>query len=211
MSRAGMSPTAVAFTLDLVASALEFRPALHDVVDVVTPSPDTTRIANRDTGIVVSGLFRKALTSVLIAGYAVYQGRRVFHALAERMKELPDLDVRMFLDIQRSFGDTSAPEEIVCRFIHRFQTNEWHAEAPMPRIFYDPRALLPDRNKRAALHAKCIVVDGADVFVSSANFTEAAQDRNIEVGLLLHSPIVAARVGGFFDYLAQEMVFRKVV
>ena len=206
----GMSPIALASALDLVASALESRPALHDAVDVVTTTPDTTRIANRDTGVVVSELFRKARTSVLVAGYAVYQGKRVFRALAERMKEQPSLDVRMFLDIQRSVGDTSATEEVVRRFIHRFRTNEWPAEAPVPQIFYDPRSLSPDRNERAALHAKCIVVDGAEVFVSSANFTEAAQQRNIEVGLLLHSPIVAGRLCGFFDYLTDSVMFRKV-
>jgi len=36
----GMSPIALASALDLVASALESRPALHDEVDVVTTSPD---------------------------------------------------------------------------------------------------------------------------------------------------------------------------
>jgi phosphatidylserine/phosphatidylglycerophosphate/cardiolipin synthase-like enzyme len=38
----------------------------------------------------------------------------------------------------------------------------------------DPRA-----GKPGSLHAKCIAVDNEQVFVSSANFTEAGQDRNI--------------------------------
>jgi len=33
------------------------------------------------------------------------------------------------------------------------------------------------------LHAKAIVVDNLRVFVTSANFTEAAPDRNIECAL----------------------------
>lgn len=206
-----MPPTGVALTLDLLASALEARPALGDAIDLVTTSPNTTRIANRDTGVVVSELFRKACTSVLVAGYAVYQGKRVFYSLAERMKERPDLNVRMFLDIQRAYGDSSAPEELVRRFVHRFRTAEWPLETPVPQILYDPRALSLERNVRAALHAKCIVVDDADVFVSSANFTEAAQERNIEVGLLLHSPLLASRLTRFFDYLVQASLFHNVV
>lgn len=59
----------------------------------------------------------------------------------------------------------------------------------LPRVFYDPRALEMDSHKKACLHAKCIVVDRKEVFVSSANFTEAAQERYLEVGLLIHSPI----------------------
>jgi phosphatidylserine/phosphatidylglycerophosphate/cardiolipin synthase-like enzyme len=35
------------------------------------------------------------------------------------------------------------------------------------------------------LHAKAVVVDEYSVFVTSANLTEAALDRNIEVGLLV--------------------------
>jgi phosphatidylserine/phosphatidylglycerophosphate/cardiolipin synthase-like enzyme len=209
MAELGMSAIAMAWTLDLLASTLASRPALEDIVDLVTTAPAASRVANRDTAVVVSELFRNACTSVVIAGYAVHQGQRVFHALAERMKQCPDLKVRMFLDIQRGNGDTSAPEELVRRFLYRFRTSQWPAGAPIPQIFYDPRAVSLDRNGRAALHAKCVVVDETDLFVSSANFTEAAQERNIEVGLLLRSPWVAARLSGFFDALVASQHFRS--
>ena len=38
---------------------------------------------------------------------------------------------------------------------------------------------------RGSLHAKCVVVDRSTALVTSANFTEAAQHRNIEAGLLI--------------------------
>jgi hypothetical protein len=40
--------------------------------------------------------------------------------------------------------------------------------------------------------------------VSSANFTEAGQHRNIEVGLLLSCQMIAERITGFFNRLAEE-------
>jgi hypothetical protein len=40
---------------------------------------------------------RNAQNSVLLAGYAVYRGRNVFQALAERMSDVAALRVRMFL------------------------------------------------------------------------------------------------------------------
>ena len=103
------------------------------------------------------------------------------------MQELPQLKVRMFLDVQRGTGDTSAASELVHRFAHRFRTQQWPPDRPLPRLYYDPRSLELDADKRACLHAKCVVVDAEAVFISSANFTEAAQERNIEVGLLLKS------------------------
>jgi phosphatidylserine/phosphatidylglycerophosphate/cardiolipin synthase-like enzyme len=36
-----------------------------------------------------------------------------------------------------------------------------------------------------------VVVDGHTAFIGSANLTEAAQDRNIEIGLLVRAPEVA--------------------
>jgi phosphatidylserine/phosphatidylglycerophosphate/cardiolipin synthase-like enzyme len=60
---------------------------------------------------------------------------------------------------------------------------EWPGSA-RPRVFYDPRALEPD-GPGGVLHAKAVVADEEAVFVTSANLTEAAWDRNIEAGLLL--------------------------
>jgi phosphatidylserine/phosphatidylglycerophosphate/cardiolipin synthase-like enzyme len=159
--------------------------------------------------VVVSDLFRQAEETILIAGYAIYQGQKVFHALAERMLERPALRVRMFLDIQRGPGDTSSSADLVRRFVHRFQLDEWPVGSPTPEVYYDPRSLSSDRTKRAALHAKCVVADGQEVFVSSANFTEAAHERNVEVGLLVHSAVIAERLTHFFNALCATGQFLR--
>lgn len=211
MSESGMQPTGAALTLDLLAAAIAERPAIGELVDLVTTGPAATGIANRDTNIVVSDLFRNAGSTVLIAGYAVYGGRRVFRALGERMTACPSLRVRMFLDIQRKSGDTSASSELVKRFVHHFRTVEWPQGIPMPEIYYDHRSLAMERTNRSVLHAKCVVVDAQETFVSSANFTEAAQDRNVEVGVLLSSRVLAEKLISFFDTLLDAQHFLKAV
>jgi phosphatidylserine/phosphatidylglycerophosphate/cardiolipin synthase-like enzyme len=211
MEDAGMPPASIAYSLELLAAARSERSSIADLVDLVVTAPQLPGDGQRDTSVVVSDLFRKAEDTVLIAGYAVYQGMKVFHALAKRMAERPTLNVRMFLDIQRKPGDTSAPSELVRRFAHRFQSEEWPIGTRCPEIFYDPRALSPDRSKRAALHAKCVVSDSSHVFVSSANFTEAAQERNVEVGLLLHSASVGENLTRFFDRLCESGQFLRTL
>jgi phosphatidylserine/phosphatidylglycerophosphate/cardiolipin synthase-like enzyme len=166
---------------------------------------------HRDTSVVVSDLFRQAEETILVAGYAVYQGQKVFGALAERMVERPTLKVRMFLDIQRKPGDTSSSAELVRRFAHRFQSEQWPTGGRLPEVFYDPRSLSPDRSERSALHAKCVVADCRDVFISSANFTEAAQERNVEVGILLHSTSVAENLSHFFGTLCSTGEFLRAL
>ena len=210
LSAVGMPATAIARTLELLAAALAERPRLEDIVDLVTTGPEVGGVANRETAVVVSDLFRRAEQTVLVAGYAVYQGQRVFQALADRMVQYPELRVRMYLDIQRKPGDTSAAAELVRAFCHRFRTTQWPVERPLPEVFYAGRSLSMD-DKSAALHAKCVVIDSQDIFISSANFTEAAQERNIEVGIVFHSVPLAERITRFFQSLVDSEHLKRAL
>jgi phosphatidylserine/phosphatidylglycerophosphate/cardiolipin synthase-like enzyme len=74
----------------------------------------------------------------------------------------------------------------------------------LPEVFYDPRGLSTDPEKRASWHAKCVVIDDAVSLVTSANFTEWAQERNVEAGALIRSPHFARQLRGQFDALVQS-------
>ncbi len=201
----------LATMLELLVRDRAQRPALEQLMDLVTTGPDARGVTGRDTGVVVRELFAHADRSVLVVGYAVYQGQQVFRALADRMQELPQLQVRMFLDVQRSHGDTTVASELVQRFKHRFKTQQWPQDRPLPQVFYDPRSLALDDEKRACLHAKCIAVDGEAVFISSANFTEAAQERNIEVGLLVRTRSLAEQVTRHFETLLAANLMERAL
>ena len=55
-----------------------------------------------------------------------------------------------------------------------------------------------------------MVVDRRTVFVSSANYTEAAHERNIEVGLLIHAAWFAERILGYSEALIAAGLLRPV-
>jgi phosphatidylserine/phosphatidylglycerophosphate/cardiolipin synthase-like enzyme len=197
----GFHPLQIALVLDLILKDRDHRLPPEDLIDLVTTGPEAGTSANRDTGVVVRELFANANDSVLVAGYAVYQGRRVFQALADRMLDKPGMKVQLFLDVRRGPGDTSRADEVVKRFAEHFRSHDWPQEHPLPELYYFPSSLEDSADKRAALHAKCVIVDGRRVFVGSANFTEAAQQRNIEVGILVMSSLVAERVTRHFRSL----------
>ncbi len=98
---------------------------------------------------------------------------------------------------------------MVRRFLQRFRTHEWLGDR-LPELRYDPRSLELDGAKRASLHAKCIVVDRKVAFVTSANFTEAAHTRNIEVGALIRSEQFARSLVSHFDALMVAGVLELV-
>lgn len=199
----------LALFLEVLADDRINRSQPEDVIDLVSTGPEAPGTANRDTSVVVRELFSQAKDYVLVAGYAVYQGRDVFRALAERMDKLPSLNVRMYLDVQRKQGDTTKDSEILRAFAQRFKKREWPGKR-LPQVYFDPRALGTEQLKRSSLHAKCIVVDRTCSFVSSANFTEAAQVRNIEVGVLVRSPYFANQLSHHFEALAEAGFLRPV-
>jgi phosphatidylserine/phosphatidylglycerophosphate/cardiolipin synthase-like enzyme len=159
-------------------------------VELVWTGPEVPGIQNRETGAVVRELFASAQRSVLIAGYAVHSGRDVFHILAERMDREPHLDARLIVDVQRKSGDKTIDADLVHHFAHGFWRREWPGRR-RPEVFYDPRSLDLDRRARSAMHAKCVVIDQEIALVTSANFTKAAQSRNIEVGVLVRQAPLA--------------------
>jgi phosphatidylserine/phosphatidylglycerophosphate/cardiolipin synthase-like enzyme len=189
------SGAAFAPTLELLAEAAERRNSMEDLVELVLTGPNTG--AGRDTGVVVRQLFREARTSVWVCGYKLYNARDLFADLAR-----PELRVRMMLDIGEADGQSE--EAAVRRFLEDFRRWQWPEGAALPEIWYDPLSLLPYGENRAVAHAKCVVADNRYLFVSSANFTEASQNRNLEAGILVDSSTLAARMVQFLEGLIRE-------
>src|SRR5262245_51146643 len=145
----GMLPQHLGLLAEVITRTRMRLPQQADLVDLVWTGPETLGVTNRNTGVVVRELFGEAETEVLVAGFAVYQGRSVFQQLADRMEARPDLRVRLFLDVQRHPTDTSLDDEVLRRFAHRFRNQEWPG-ARLPEIYYDPRSLDQDAVKRSS-------------------------------------------------------------
>jgi phosphatidylserine/phosphatidylglycerophosphate/cardiolipin synthase-like enzyme len=176
--------------------------------DLVWSGPGVPGVHARDTRRVYEELISTAQRSVWACSYAYFDGHRAFEALATRMDEVPALSVNLLLNIQRKKGDTSASDEVVRRFTERFWGSDWPGTR-RPQVFYDPRSLDPD-GPGGVLHAKGVVADEESVFVTSANFTEAALDRNIEMGILVRDRALALSVVSYFVRLIEEHRLRPL-
>ena len=163
----------------------------------------------RDTAAVMELLFSHSTRQILVVGYALHQGTDVLRTLATRMDLFEGLDVTMCLDVARQYGDTSLSADIVARWVQRFKNEQWPGKR-LPKLFHDPRALSPIADNRRALHAKCIVSDQRYTFITSANLTHAAQEKNIELGVLVENEEFAKLVSSHFQSLMSEHVFRQI-
>jgi phosphatidylserine/phosphatidylglycerophosphate/cardiolipin synthase-like enzyme len=188
LNRLGVSGPAAAVWLRSIAKADSRLPR----PDLVWSGPEVPGLHARDTRQVYEELLGTAERSVWVSTYAYFDGPKAFGVLARRMEMVPGLRVTLLLNIQRKRGDTTGAEQLVRRFAERFWTADWPGSA-RPRVFYDPRALDPE-GPGGVLHAKVIVTDDESVFVTSANLTEAALNRNIELGLLTRDRALALSV-----------------
>jgi phosphatidylserine/phosphatidylglycerophosphate/cardiolipin synthase-like enzyme len=195
VGRAGVSaPAAAAWIRSLERAAARVRPP-----ELVWTGPEVPGLHARDTRRVYEELLGSAERSVWASTYAFFDGPRAFEVLARRMDVRPDLRVTLLLNVQRKRGDTTASEHLVRRFADRFWSTDWPGTR-RPGVFYHPRALEPE-GPAGVLHAKAVVADDEIVFVTSANLTEAALDRNIEVGLLVRDAALAASMVRHFQVL----------
>ena len=210
LTGAGMECTHIAWMIQLLIEDRRGRRPPDDMVELVLTGPNFCEIASRDTLVVVDELFAQATKSLRISGYAVQQGETIFRPLSENMKQRPALKVELFLHIQRPNGNTQPERELVAIFLNRFKRKNWPQNSPLPRIYHFPASLDHSSATRASLHAKCIVADRQIAWVSSANFTAAAQKRNIEVGVLLRHKSLAKRLCAHFDFLKQQKILQRI-
>jgi phosphatidylserine/phosphatidylglycerophosphate/cardiolipin synthase-like enzyme len=173
------------------------------VPDLVVSGPDVPGVPTADTYAVVQSLFQEAQNEIVLAGYAFHNGKLLFERLAEQKRLRPQLRIIFHVDVPRRAGDTTTADDIILRYAKEFRERHWPWQ-PFPEVYFDPRALDTDSHKRASLHAKVVVVDRAKLFLTSANFTEAAQQRNIEMGLLSHAAYLAEQVAAYFEGLRQS-------
>ena len=202
LSQFNMSLPQIALVLRSIAAGRQINPDVTEIIDVVVSGPDVAAVY-RDTGVVIRQLFTKVQKRVLVVGYAVYQGQSVFKDLADRLDDDSSIKATLCLEVQREKSDTSLDSQVVARFADDFVEKEWPGTR-LPEIYYDPRSLSHSKSEHSALHAKCVVIDGREALVTSANFTEAAQVRNIELGLLVDSPVIARRIEEHFISLIRN-------
>ncbi len=179
-------------------------PGLH----LVWTGPEPKVSTARGTSSVVQELFAGALHSVLVAGYRFDHGDAILRPLHESMVAR-GTTVKMYLDTRERLPDGGNRQEFARRFVEAFLRENWPFGPPFPSFFIDPRTV--DGDVYASLHAKCIVADGRRTLVTSANFTDRAQSRNIEVGVLVDDSAFATELLGQWQGAVDAGIFVRVV
>lgn len=203
---AGLDAESAAVVLRMVIAE---RRARRSGPELVWTGPEAPGGSARDTAVVVRQLFEAARRRVVVAGFDFTRGTEILRPLHAAMRDR-GVTARVFLNVRDKAPSSAEIDEHAGTGIAESFTRWWTFGAPWPEIYFDPRTVDPSA-EYSSLHAKCVVVDDEVAFVGSANFTERAYERNIEVGVLLRDRGFATRLAAQWTNLVEAGLVRRSV
>jgi len=202
-ARASVPPVRLdALALAVQASTLTYQStAGHQEVELVWSGPPVVQSTFRRTDRAWVDVIDGAQSSLWLASFSVGSVDRVEAALLSAL----DRGVSISLLFERSQDAEGALSYDGCnRFDHRIlEGSTLYAWAPAKR----PRC--PAGNI-ALMHAKAVVADSSVMFVTSANLSGAALERNIEVGVIVRGGPQPRWLAERFRQLIECRAFEKI-
>jgi phosphatidylserine/phosphatidylglycerophosphate/cardiolipin synthase-like enzyme len=191
----GRSPNELAFAMR-AAYAVEARHRKEPQLELVWSGPSFQPFQVRRTDETLLEMIEQATLKLTLVSFALYKIDRLSKALTEAINR--GVTIRLFLEldkinspnIQGLYGDFLAAHMV-------FYT--WS----------DQKRLKSVRGDQGILHAKTVVSDDHQLFVSSANLTEYAMSINIELGLLVRGGELPGQVERILDdYVERSVLVR---
>lgn len=193
----------------VLEAVLAERGRHEDTLALVWSGPDEGASAARDTAQVLVELVESAERSVLVAGYSFEKRSGAMGALAKVMAER-NVHAALYLDPDQIMKRKERLQDTLDAYVEaaitRFVGRNFERDAAVPEIYVDRRVFDEESFgeggfPRVSLHAKCVVVDDARALVTSANFTERGEKRNVEAGVLVRDVGFASGLAGQFRRL----------
>lgn len=178
----------LALALSSTAAGIETGKSIPDI-QLVWTGPDIPKISPRDTLPQMLEMIGRAEQSILLVTFAAFKAKVIMEALEAALARGV-----MLMVIVESANDSGGQLS-------------YNASKAFPKslitsgcMWFWPIAKRPKNlnGMPGKLHAKCLVIDDAEFLVSSANLTDDAMERNIEVGIRCLNTKVALQIKAKF-------------
>lgn len=194
----GISPRDVAFALrgaSATASLLENRGA----VDLVWTGPSVGQVPVRHTEQVLCEVIESAKRSLFLVSFVAYEVDSIIRALLGAIGRQVQIDV--LLESSSEHGGRVSYDSV----------KTFQQLLPSVNIYvWCSTKKTGTGHLSGAVHAKCAVADGELAFVTSANLTAAAMERNMELGVLAKGGVLPSTLQRHLESLISTKVIEKV-
>lgn len=170
-----------------------------ETVDLVWTGPKTGLIPTRNTEQVILEVIGSARHDLFVVSYAFYKATAIVNGLLEAVRR--GVRTKVLLESSIEDGGTIKGDGLkaMCDAVPGAKIYIW---APAERR--------PEGDGLGAVvHAKCAVADHQIAFVTSANLTSAALERNMELGLLIRGGNIPDRLHSHLEALINTRVITE--
>lgn len=160
-------------------------------IDLVWTGPKTGLIPTRNTEQAICEVIDEARKSLFIVSYVFYNASTIVDGLNGATKR--GVSVGILLESSTDHGGAVIGDGIAAM----------HRAVPDADLYvWNPtEKAMSAGSLTAAVHAKCAVADHRIAFVTSANLTSAAMERNMELGIFVRGGTTPDRLHNHLDAL----------
>jgi len=181
------------------ASAASIAHERRGSSELVWTGPFTHQVPIRHTEQVLCEVIDAARRRLFIVSFVAYGVDSIVNALREAIER--NVEVRFLLEVSSEHGgkiknhDSAKLMRAILPSAHLYT---WSSPSP------------PNQGGGGAVHAKCAVADGEVAFITSANLTSAAMERNMELGVLVKGGNMPTQLHDHLDALIDTKVIAAI-
>lgn len=156
-----------------------------------------------------------ASKELLVVTHSIYKAEKILASIASR--QAMGAKVTICYNISRNSSQNKGrPAQKLLDEARQDFIKSWGAGNPLPQVYYFPLSLwragdpgVPPEALQAltgvgdfefpVLHTKCVIADRGLALVTSANLSDSAQKRNLELGVLIKNYAYASKICNYFD------------
>lgn len=169
-------------------------------VELVWTGPSTGIVPVRNTERVLCEVIESAKKRLLLVSFVAYEVPSIVRALRIAINRKVRIDI--ILELSKDYGGQVSFDSVKAMRKSVPAANIYVWENP-----YDDKSM---DQLIGAVHAKCVVADEKSAFITSANLSKAAMERNMELGVLLKGGILPLRLEHHLDALIATGILRRV-
>jgi phosphatidylserine/phosphatidylglycerophosphate/cardiolipin synthase-like enzyme len=189
LRRLDVSPAELASMLEVALAAKQMEPT----TEIVWTGPATTVVPIRRTEQVLSDLIQHAERCLTIASFGVFQIPRLVDELEVAVAR--GVTLRIVLGDRESLNENGIVRQ-------RLQLGQVLSDGALILQWPAEKRTRDSQGRAGLMHMKAAVADSHVAFLTSANLTEAALERNMELGVLIRG----GRTPGAIEQLIESLV-----
>lgn len=161
--------------------------------ELVWSGPDTKIVPVRRTEQVILEMIRSATERLLFVSFVAYNIESLLEALREAMER--GVQVSFLLEDPEAGHIKGDPMGLIKGALPKAKVYRWSPESRLD-------------HGNGSVHAKCVLADGRAVFITSANLTNAAMERNMELGIKITGGAIPDQLQAHFGAMVATRMIR---